>query len=132
MLAWFKKTWGQARSSVLREEFDQSLAHMAAFDDGQRLHCYRTIAGALHRLVEQVGPIEHLNDRVKKQLSTMLSETARELFSSKPVEAYATVFLSMWLESQTLIGDDADYVRAHSSKFIDTTLRGYESEVPST
>jgi len=132
MSSWLKRTWSQARSSVLREEFDQSLAYVAALDEGQRLHCYRTIAGALYRLVEQVGPIEHLNDGVKKQLSTMLSEIARELFSSKPVEAYATAFLSMWLESQTLIGDDADYVRAQSSKFIDTTLRGYESELPSS
>lgn len=128
MLAWFRKRWGQARSSVLREEFDQSLAHVAAFDNGQRLHCYRTIAGALHRIVEQVGPIENLNDRVKKQLSTMLSETARELFSSKPVEAYATAFLSMWLESQTLAGDNAEYVRVHSSELIDTSLSGYEAE----
>lgn len=130
MLAWFRKTWGQARSSVLREEFDQSLAHVAAFDDGQRHHCYRTVAGALHRLIEQVGPIEHLNDGVKKQLSTMLSETARELLSSKPVEAYATAFLSMWLESQTLVGVDADYVRVRSSEFIDTTLSGYKAECP--
>jgi hypothetical protein len=128
MLTWLRKTWGEARSSVLREEFDQSLAHVAAFDTEQRLQCYRTVAGALHRLVERVGPIEHLNNPVKKQLSTMLSETARELFPSKPAEAYGTAFLSMWLESQTLIGDDADYVRVHSREFIDTTLQGYETE----
>jgi hypothetical protein len=128
MLKWLKKTWRDARSSVLRDEFDQSVAHLAQFDASQRLECYRTVVGAVDRLVAQVGPIERLSDAKKKQLATMLSGLARELFASKPVRAYATAFVSMWLESQTFPGDDAEYVRLQSSEFIESTLRGYEEE----
>ena len=128
MLRWFKRTWPEARSSVLREEFDQSLAHLSAFDASQRLQCYRTMADVVHRLADQVGPIGLLSDTKKKQIAKMLSELARELFKSKPIEAYATAFVSMWLESQTLRGDDADYVRSRSSEFIETTLKGYEKQ----
>ncbi len=128
MLTWLKKTWGDARSSVLREEFDQSLGHLTQFDASQRLECYRTVAGAVHRLVAQVGPIEHLPDPKKKQLASTLSGLARELIAAKPVRAYGTAFVSMWLESQTLTGDDAEYVRRQSSEFIESALRGYADE----
>ena len=58
----------------------------------------------------------------------MLSGLARELFASKPVRAYGTSFVSMWLESKTLTGPDAEYGRLQPSQFIESTLKGYEEE----
>ena len=88
---------------------------------------YRTVAGAVHRLVAQVGPIEHVNNEKKKQLATMLFGL-RGSFSPRSRFERPDRFVSMWLESKTLTGPDAEYVRLQSSQFIESTLKGYEEE----
>jgi hypothetical protein len=121
-----KEMWQEARGNVLRKELDDAIMHLNGLGDEVELRASLAMADAFHKLTQKLGALANVSNDDKKEIAAQLREKGKQFFDSDMGHAYGLALLSMLLETETLLGDDAEYVHHVTHDILQAALRAYE------
>lgn len=110
--------WREARSETLRAEFEDAVMRMNGFAETTTARTMAVLAASYNDVNTRIGTIDNLSNAAKQDLAKLFIRRAKEKFKFRLGEAYGLALLGMFLEAQTLPGDDARFVEEHIQALI--------------
>ena len=114
--------WREVRAQQLRKEFDDWYVRMQNVSPDFHLRTVRQIGSMYHGLESQLGSLDDVSVAGRRKIARQLMRRARSMLAVDQSCGYGWALLAMWLESQSLPGNDAGYVRTMSEQLVRAAL----------
>jgi hypothetical protein len=115
-----KKGLNEERGTFLLQEFNDTMFRIERLDEQHTTACAKHMVTEFRNIQENFGPLTNVSCDVKTELANILREEAKNCFDCDQGRGFGIVLLSLFLESATLPGDDAQYVHDYLSRFLDS------------
>jgi hypothetical protein len=122
MFSKLRELWRGARASELRKDIEDSAQRLRLAGDEVNYRFARYATSVCKTIESQYGPLNAIAPEFKLKIAKELRIQARAAFDQDQGRGYALFTLSAYLESLTLSGSDAIFVRAMSASLLDAAL----------
>jgi hypothetical protein len=110
--------WREARASRLRSKLEEIAGHLAALDDASKLQMSLYLSATARHAREEFGPLDNLSADEKVDIAKKLRLLGKEISHRNIGQRHAYFILSALYESQTLLGENATFVRTMCDEYI--------------
>ena len=118
--------WQEARANRLLKELEDSILRLRSYDNTVQLYVHTTVSDVYDLIIKQFGSLDNISYDGKKQLAKMYKKKAKEKFNFNLGQGYGLFFISAFLESKILPGEDARLVEQISTELLDSARNSTE------
>jgi nucleoid DNA-binding protein len=123
MFQMIRDSWREARAIELRKEYDNSMSQIVGLSIDVAAMLVHLLALEYNKLIDGHGNLNNLSADYKKKLSKSYLRQARRVYDQNMSQGFAYAHIGMYLEAQTIKGEDAKYVVDMSTEMIRAALK---------